>query len=88
MEIGLAKMSTKGQIVIPNNIRKKLGLVKDAQLVVMSEDDEIVLKPVKDILNIKREKSTYAEDFIRAMKHDKILSEMENGKELDAKDVL
>ncbi len=88
MEIGLVKISTKGQIVIPNNIRTKLGLVKDEQLMVMSEDNEIIIKPIKDVLNIKKKKSKYAEDFVRAMRHDKILTEMEKGKELKAEDVL
>ncbi len=88
MEIGISKMSTKGQIVIPKNIRTKLGLVKDEQLVVMSEDNEIVIRPVKDVLKIKKIKSKYAEDFIRAMRHDKILTDMEDGKELEAEDVL
>ena len=41
-----------------------------------------------DVLNIKKKKSKYAEDFVRAMRHDKILTEMEKGKELKAEDVL
>jgi len=88
MEIGITKISTRGQIVIPNNIRDHLGLRENEQLVVMSDDGEIIIKPVKDILNIDRKKSKFAKDFIRAMRHDKILQDMEEGKELSAKEVL
>ncbi|MBN1502767.1 AbrB/MazE/SpoVT family DNA-binding domain-containing protein [Candidatus Woesearchaeota archaeon] len=88
MEIGITKLSTRGQIVIPNNIRDHLGLTENDQLVIMSDDNEIVIKPVKDILNIDRKKSRFARDFVRAMRHDKILQDMEEGKELDAEEVL
>ena len=88
MEIGITKLSTRGQIVIPNNIREHLNLTDNEQFIVMSDNDEIILKPVKDALMINRKKSKFAEEFVKAMRHDKILTEMEKGKELSADDVL
>ena len=88
MQVGIAKISTKGQIVIPSNIRENLQLEKDDRLVVMADDNEIIIRPVKDILNTDRKKSKFAEDFIKAMKHDKILTEMEQGKEISIEEAL
>ena len=88
MEIGITKLSTRGQVVIPNNIREQMGLTNNEQFIVISDNDEIILKPVKEALNINRKKSKHAEEFIRAMRHDKILTKMENGNELSADKVL
>ena len=88
MEIGITKLSTRGQIVIPNNIREYMGLTDNEQFIVMSENGEIILKPVKDSLKIDRKKSKHAEEFVRAMRHDFILENMEKGKEFSAADVL
>ena len=40
------KMSSKGQVVIPESIRKRLGLESGVQFVVVASGDAIVLKPV------------------------------------------
>ena len=40
------KMSSKGQVVIPENIRKRLGLKAGAQFVVIGEDDTVILKVI------------------------------------------
>ena len=88
MEIGITKLSTRGQIVIPNNIREHLGLTDNDQFIVMSDNDEIILKPIKEALKTGRKKSKHAEEFIKAMRHEMILKEMEKGKELSADDVL
>ena len=40
----LAKVSSKGQIVIPTDIRKKLGVKKGSILAVTAKKDMIVLK--------------------------------------------
>ncbi len=88
MEVGLAKLSTKGQIVIPNNIRLKMGIKKDEQLIVMSDNDEIIIRSVKGVLNTDRKKSNFAKEFIKAMRHDKILQDMEAGREIGAEEAL
>ncbi len=44
----IAAVSSKGQIVLPISIRKRLGLKAGSQLVVISDDENILLKPVKE----------------------------------------
>jgi looped-hinge helix DNA binding domain, AbrB family len=39
-------MSSKGQIVIPETIRKQLNLKPGAQFVVVGEDDVVILKAI------------------------------------------
>lgn len=88
MEIGIATLSSKGQIVIPNNVRESMKLEDHEQFVVISEDNEIIIKPVKEALGIKRKNSKYVKDLIATMRGDRILAEMESGKELSAEEVL
>jgi len=45
-ELSTTKMSSKGQVVIPENIRKKLNLRAGAQFVVFGQDDVVVLKAI------------------------------------------
>jgi AbrB family looped-hinge helix DNA binding protein len=40
------KMSSKGQVVIPEEIRRRLKLKTGAQFVVIGEDDVVILKAV------------------------------------------
>ncbi|MEK6858890.1 MAG: AbrB/MazE/SpoVT family DNA-binding domain-containing protein [Nanoarchaeota archaeon] len=48
MEIELTKISSKGQIVIPLDVRRKLALKDGETFAVSTEDDLIVLKKVKN----------------------------------------
>jgi AbrB family looped-hinge helix DNA binding protein len=41
------KMSSKGQVVIPEDIRKRLKLKAGSQFVVMGENDVVILKTIK-----------------------------------------
>ena len=41
------KLSSKGQVVIPEDIRRRLGLEAGAQFVVVGEGDVVVLKALK-----------------------------------------
>ncbi|OIO43468.1 hypothetical protein AUJ62_00160 [Candidatus Pacearchaeota archaeon CG1_02_32_21] len=50
MEIELTKISSKGQIVIPQGIREKLGLDEGETLVVSVKDGLIVLKKIEGSL--------------------------------------
>lgn len=45
---GLAttKMSSKGQVVIPEEIRKRLGLKVGSQFVVVGDKDTVILKAI------------------------------------------
>ena len=43
----LTAMSSRGQIVLPKKIRTKLNLSVGTQFIVLSDADNILLKPVK-----------------------------------------
>ena len=45
--ITTTKMSSKGQVVIPEDIRKRLKLKTGSQFVVMGENDVVILKTIK-----------------------------------------
>lgn len=44
--LATTRMSSKGQIVIPETIRKQLNLKAGAQFVVVGEDDIVILKVI------------------------------------------
>jgi AbrB family looped-hinge helix DNA binding protein len=44
--VATTKMSSKGQVVIPEDIRKRLNLKAGSQFVVMGEKDVIILKAI------------------------------------------
>ena len=41
------KMSSKGQVVIPENIRKRLNLKAGSQFVVLGDDGVVILKTIE-----------------------------------------
>ncbi|MCP4473058.1 MAG: AbrB/MazE/SpoVT family DNA-binding domain-containing protein [Gammaproteobacteria bacterium] len=54
MSIATTKMSSRGQVVIPEDIRGQLGLEPGTQFVVLGQGDSVILKviqppPQKDI---------------------------------------
>jgi AbrB family looped-hinge helix DNA binding protein len=44
--LATTKMSSKGQVVIPEEIRRKLGLKTGSQFVVVGDRDVVILKEV------------------------------------------
>lgn len=44
--LATTKMSSKGQVVIPEEIRKRLGLKAGAQFVVVAENDTVIMKAI------------------------------------------
>ena len=46
-EITTTRLSSKGQIVIPEAIRNRLGLRPGTQFVVLGDDDTVVLRPIR-----------------------------------------
>ena len=44
--LATTRMSSKGQIVIPESIRKRLNLKEGAQFIVLGEDDVVILKAI------------------------------------------
>ena len=47
MGIEFTKLSSKGQVVIPSDIRKKMGLKEGAPFAVVTSKDTILLKKIK-----------------------------------------
>ena len=45
-EIATTKLSSKGQVVIPEEIRRRLGLETGAQFVVIGDGDVVILKAI------------------------------------------
>ena len=45
-EVATTKLSSKGQVVIPENIRKKLKLKPGDQFVVLGDGDVVILKNI------------------------------------------
>ena len=41
------RMSSRGQVVIPEDVRNRLNLEAGAQFVVVGEDDVVILKTIK-----------------------------------------
>ncbi len=44
--LATTKMSSKGQVVIPEGIRKRLNLKTGAQFIVMGDNDVVILKNI------------------------------------------
>ncbi|MEJ2032838.1 MAG: AbrB/MazE/SpoVT family DNA-binding domain-containing protein [Deltaproteobacteria bacterium] len=49
----LAKVTSKGQVTIPNEIRKKLGIGKDDRVDFILEEGRAVLVPVKTLKDLR-----------------------------------
>jgi AbrB family looped-hinge helix DNA binding protein len=46
VNVSTTKMSSKGQVVIPEDIRKQLNLKEGTQFVVLGEKDVVILKNI------------------------------------------
>ncbi len=46
-EAATTRLSTKGQVVIPEEVRTRLGLKSGAQFVVLGEGDVVILKVIQ-----------------------------------------
>ena len=44
--VSTTKMSSKGQVVIPDNIRRNLNLKAGAQFIVVADKDVVILKSI------------------------------------------
>ena len=44
--VATTRMSSKGQVVIPEDVRSRLGLTSGAQFIVMGENDVVILKTI------------------------------------------
>lgn len=66
-EIATTKMSSKGQVVIPEAIREKLKLKPGTQFIVLSDKDALVLKKIQ-APNLDQFKDLIAEARKQAIK--------------------
>jgi len=48
-QIATTKLSSRGQVVIPEEIRARLGLETGAQFVVIGEGDVVILKAIQPL---------------------------------------
>ncbi len=48
MEVSTTKVSSKGQVVIPVNVRKAAGLKKGEKVIVLAFENTVVLKKITD----------------------------------------
>ncbi|HIH14043.1 MAG TPA: AbrB/MazE/SpoVT family DNA-binding domain-containing protein [Nanoarchaeota archaeon] len=46
MKIEVTRATARGQVVIPQDVRKEMGIEEGTQFLVYTEDDAIVLKPI------------------------------------------
>ena len=47
-QAAVTSLSSKGQIVIPNKIRKELGIETGTKLVILTDGDNLLLKPIQE----------------------------------------
>ena len=47
MKMNITSMSTKGQVVIPSDIRRTLGLVSGSKFAIFSDGVRIMLQPLR-----------------------------------------
>ena len=70
MEFAIAKVSTKGQIVIPNSLRKNIHT--GDEFLIVKDDNRMILKNIKDVAEDIKDDLIFAERVEKAWKdHDK-----------------
>jgi len=50
------RVSSKGQVVIPKDVRKRHGLERDTDLVLLEEGDALVLRKKNDVERVLRDR--------------------------------
>ncbi len=70
MEFAIAKISSKGQIVIPHLLRK--GMEKGEEFLIVKDNERIIMKKMKDVAGDLKEDLLFAERVEKAWReHDK-----------------
>jgi len=46
MQVEIASVSTKGQVVIPGTIRRRLGIEAGSKLMVVTDGENVLMKPI------------------------------------------
>ena len=76
MDIDISTVGERGQIVIPSDIREKLGIHQGEKFLVIHTNDDIIFRPLKKIKSLER----LEEDIIDMQIADKRWKEIEEGK--------
>lgn len=58
-----AKLSSKGQIVIPERMRKQLGLKEGTKLILIEKDRKIVIQKEGEFMKVVEEKEVHPESM-------------------------
>ncbi len=75
MDIGLTKMSTKGQIVIPNDLREDFAVGE--KLIVIKKDDKLIIKKASQM------DEQFLDDIEFARRTEKAWKQIEQGKGIE-----
>ena len=86
MEIAITKISSKGQIVIPSNMRKDISVGEE--LLIIKDHDRLIMKKITEVTKKLKEDLDFARRVEKAWKHyekgkfkslsaDKFLEELE-----------
>ncbi len=67
MDIDITKMSSRGQVVIPQAIRENKGLKNGERFLVFDSDDSIILKRVQN-LESKKDLDEFEKTFLSTWK--------------------
>lgn len=71
MEYAITKVSTKGQIVIPSNMREKIHT--GDEFLIVKDDDRFILKNMRDVVN------NLKDDLEFARRTEEVLKRYEKG---------
>ena len=70
----VTSLSSKGQVVIPNNLRKQLGMTTGVKLIIFTDGDNLLLKPIN---------KPKIENFQKLIKESRLLVEKKKIKQAD-----
>lgn len=66
MEAAITKMSSKGQIVIPSNMRKGIGVGEE--FLIVREHDKIIMKKITELVKELKSEIAFAKRVEKAWK--------------------
>jgi len=46
-QVQVASVSSKGQVVIPNDMRKNMGIAVGTKLIIFTDGDNLLIKPIQ-----------------------------------------
>ena len=76
MTVDISKVGERGQIVIPRDIRKKLGIHRGEKFLVINQDDDIIFRSLRKVRSFEQ----FEEDLIDMHIASKRWKEIEKGK--------